>query len=75
MTTTTAEPKTAQKSIWDMTKDDMENAFSKATKQAQQELHSRGSPYIIGDAKGTYAVYPDGKRVFMPYRNKVNEGR
>jgi hypothetical protein len=75
MATATVEPKTGQKNIWDMTKEDMETAFAQATRQAQQDLHSKGSPYIIGDAKGTYAVYPDGKKVFTPYGNRINEGR
>jgi hypothetical protein len=53
-----------------MTRDDMEAAFAKATERAQKELHAKGSPYIIGDADGTYAVYPDGRRIFTPYENK-----
>jgi len=71
MTTLTAKPKTG-KSIWDMSKEDMEAAFAEATKQAQEEIHAKGFPYIIGDKSGTYEVYPDGKRVFTPYR-KNNE--
>ena len=66
---------TAPKRLRDMTKEEMEAAFAEATKQAQDDLHENGLPYIIGDSKGTYAVYPDGKRVFTPYRHKVNEGR
>ncbi|MDR3264679.1 MAG: hypothetical protein LBT15_01585 [Synergistaceae bacterium] len=70
MTTATARPTTDPISIWDMTRDDMEAAFAKATERAQKELHAKGSPYIIGDADGTYAVYPDGRRIFTPYENK-----
>ncbi|MDR1943955.1 MAG: hypothetical protein LBQ19_03950 [Synergistaceae bacterium] len=53
----------------------MEARLAKATKEAQEELHAKGSPYVIGDDKGTYAVYPDGRRVFTPYRSRGNEGR
>jgi hypothetical protein len=63
------------KNLWDMNKEEIETAFAKATKQAQQELHAKGSPYIIGDVKGTYAVYPGGRKVFTPYKDKKNEGR
>jgi hypothetical protein len=45
-----------------------EAALAEATRQARQELHTKGSPYFVGDTKGTYAVYPDGRRVFMPNR-------
>jgi hypothetical protein len=68
---------TAQKSIWDMTKEEIEERMSNATHKAQQEIHEKGHPYIIGDEdnKGVYAVYPDGKKVFTPYGNKTNEGK
>ena len=65
---------TAQQSFMDLTKEEMEARLAKATKRAQEELHASGRPYIIGDTKGTYAVYPDGNRVFTPYRNNANEG-
>ena len=74
MTTATVKPKTG-KNLWDMNKEEMETAFAETTRQAQQELHAKGSPYIIGDAKGTYAVYPDGRRVFTPYKGEIHEGR
>ena len=75
MTTETDKPKTDQKDFMDLTKEEKEAELAKATKRAQAELHAKGIPYIIGDTKGTYAVYPDGKRVFTPYREKVNAGR
>lgn len=75
MTTATANPKTGQKSFMDLTKEEMEIRLAKATKQAQKELHDKGLPYIIGDKKGTYAVFPDGERVFTPYGNQINEGQ
>ena len=73
MTTLTAKPKTG-KSIWDMDKEETEAAFAEATKQAQEEIHAKGFPYVIGDKSGIYEVYPDGKRVFTPYI-KNNEAR
>lgn len=54
-----------------MTKEEIEERLAKATKKAQEELHDRGRRYIIGDTKGTYAIYPDGKMVFTPYGNNV----
>ena len=75
MTTATVNPKTGQKRFMDLTKEEVEAELAEATKQAREELHARGRPYIIGDKRGTYAVYPDGRRVFTPYRSKMNEGR
>jgi hypothetical protein len=68
---------TAQKSIWDMTKEEIEERMSKVAHKAQQEIHDKGLPYVIGDkdSKGMYAVYPDGRKVFTPYGSKTNEGR
>ena len=68
MTIVATKPKT-EKSFWDMSKEEKEAALAKATRQAQLELHAKGSPYIIGDTKGTYAVYPDGERIFTPYKD------
>jgi hypothetical protein len=67
----------AQKSIWDMTKEEIEKRMSKVARKAQQEIHEKGHPYVIGDedSKGRYAVYPDGRKVFTPYGNKTHEGR
>jgi hypothetical protein len=73
MITATAKPKTG-KSLWDMDKEEKETAFAEATRKARQELHAKGSPYFIGDNKGTYAVYPNGERVFMPNKDITNEG-
>ena len=75
MTTATAKPITGQKSFMDLTKEEMEARLAKATEQAQKEIHAKGLPYIIGDKKGTYAVYPDGKRIFTPYGNEINDVR
>jgi hypothetical protein len=75
MPTAIIETKVGQKRFMDLTKEEMEADLAKATQQAQANLHAQGLPYIIGDTKGTYAVYSDGKRVFTPYRNKINEGR
>jgi hypothetical protein len=72
MTTAAAKPKT-EKSFWDMSKEEKEAAFAEATRQARQELHAKGSPYFIGDNRGVYAVYPDGKRVFMPNKDTICE--
>jgi hypothetical protein len=63
------EPKTSQKSFWDLAPEEMEARMAQATKKAQDNLHAQGLPYIIGDSKGTYAVYPDGQRIFTPYPN------
>jgi hypothetical protein len=67
MTITTARPKTGQKRFMDLTKEEMEADLAIATKQAQKEIHAHGLPYIIGDKTGIYNVYPDGKKVFVPY--------
>ena len=76
MTTLTAKPKTDQKRVMDMNKAEVEALFGEAVKQAQQEIHDKGYPYIIGDKSGIYEVYPDGKRVFTPYENlRNNDGR
>jgi hypothetical protein len=61
---------TVEKGIKNMTKEEAEAIFTRAVHRAQQELHANGQPYIIGDTQGTYAVYPDGRRSFKPYRNK-----
>ena len=76
MTTVIAEPKTDQKRVMDMSKEEVEAFFAEATKQAQQEIHAKGLPYVIGDKFGIYNVYPDGKRVFTSYESlRNNEGR
>ena len=66
---------TAGQGIRNMTKEEAEAIFTRAVHRAQQELHTNGHPYIIGDTQGTYAIYPDGRRSFRPYRNSANEGR
>jgi hypothetical protein len=63
-----------QKSFWDMNKEEKEAALAKATKQARDDLHAEGKPYHVGDARGTYAIYPDGKRVFFPNKPKNEDG-
>ena len=76
MATLTAKPKTEQKRVMDMNKAEVEAYFAEAVKQAQQEIHEKGYPYIIGDKSGIYSVYPDGKRVFTPYESlKHIDGR
>ena len=75
MTTTTVTPEAGRKSFMDLSKEEMEARLARATKKARKDLHDKGLPYIIGDMKGIYAVYPDGKRIFTPYSNKSNEGR
>ena len=76
MTTVIAGPKTGQKRFMDLTKEEMEAELAIATKQAQEEIHAKGLPYIIGDKSGIYNVYPDGKRVFTSYESlRNNEGR
>jgi len=66
----------AKKNIWDMSKEEIEAFFAEATKQAQDDLHANGLPYIVGGVSGTYEVYPGGKKVFTPYeRFRVNGDR
>ena len=67
----------AQKSFWDMSKEEIEERMSKVARNAQQELHVKGLPYVIGtvDCSGKVFVYPDGRRVFTPYKSKTNEER
>jgi len=75
MTTIATKPNIVQKRFMDLTKEEMESELAIATKQARDDLHAHGLPYIIGDTKGTYAVYPDGRRVFTPYGgHEINEG-
>jgi hypothetical protein len=62
------ETKTERKRFFDLTKEEMETSLAIATKQAQDELHAKGLPYAIGDSEGIYDVYPDGSRVFTPYK-------
>ena len=65
-----------QKRVMDMDKEEVEAFFAEATKQAQEELHAKGLPYIVGDRYGMYSVYPDGRRVYTPYGGHlVDEGR
>ena len=68
---------TAQKSIWDMSKEEIDERMAKMARKAQQELHAKGLPYVIGtvDCSGKVFVYPDGRRVFTPYKEKMSEGR
>jgi transcription initiation factor TFIIIB Brf1 subunit/transcription initiation factor TFIIB len=68
---------TAQKNFWNMSKEEKEERMSKVAHKAQQEIHDKGLPYIIGDAKGDgmYAIYPDGRKIFKPYNGKIDEGR
>ena len=68
MATVTAKNKTG-KNLWEMTPEETEVAFAEVTRQARQDLHAKGSPYIIGNNNATYAVYSDGKRVLTPKCN------
>ena len=72
MTTLTAKPNTGQKRFMDLTKEEMEARLAKANRRAQNELHAKGLPYIIGNKFGIYSVYPDGKRVFTSYERLRN---
>jgi len=64
-----AKTETDQQSFMDLTKEEMEADLAKATQQARDNLHASGQPYIVGDTKGIYAVYPDKRKVFTPYKN------
>ena len=75
MSTIAARPETGQKRFMDLTKEEMEAELAEATQKARDNLHAQGLPYIIGDTKGTYAVYPDNRRVFTPYKNSGDDGR
>ena len=77
MTTLTAKQETGQKCFMNMNKAEIEAYFAIATEQAQKELHDRGHPYVVGtvNESGMYTIYPDGKKVFKPYKGKMNEGR
>lgn len=66
---------TDQKSICDMSKEEIDERMAKMARKIQQDLHEKGLPYVIGseDHKGMYHVYPDGRRIFTPYgRYKEN---
>ena len=67
---------TTQKNLWDMSKEEIDERMAKMAHKAQQELHSKGLPYVIGtvDCSGKVFVYPDGKRVYTPYKEKMGEG-
>ena len=71
--TTVAEPKKIIKDPMKMTKEEVEEFFSEATRRAQQRLHAKGIPYVIGDKDGMYEVYPDGKKIFTPYSKVKND--
>jgi hypothetical protein len=67
MATATAKPKIGHKRVMDMTKAEVETYFAEAATQAQKEIHAKRLPYTIGDKTGIYNVYPDGKKIFIPY--------
>lgn len=53
--------------IWEnLTKQEKEQFFAEAVKEATDELHSKGLPYVIGAEGGIYEVYPDGSKIFTP---------
>ncbi|GHV40861.1 hypothetical protein FACS1894187_22150 [Synergistales bacterium] len=64
------EVNTRKKSFMDSTPEEMEERLAKTTQRARDNLHANGLPYVIGDDKGVYEVYPDGHRVFTPYRKR-----
>jgi hypothetical protein len=66
MATATLIEKTG-KNLWDMTPEETEKAFVEVVRNSQQDLHAKGSPYIIGNNSGTYAVYADGKKILTSH--------
>ena len=68
--------KTCEKSLFDMSKAEIDEAMAEMARKAKQDLHAKGLPYVVGarDHKGMYHVYPDGRRVYTPYR-KAYESR
>ncbi|MCL2469795.1 MAG: hypothetical protein FWF24_06170 [Alphaproteobacteria bacterium] len=53
--------------IFGKTKEEIEAWAAEATRKAQEEIHAKGLPYVIGDNRGMFKVYPDGRKVFVPY--------
>ena len=54
-----------KKSFFGMNKDEKEALLKEAADEAIAEAHAGGRPTIHGDAKGVYALYPDGHKEYI----------
>lgn len=47
-------------------KEEREKMLGKATHAAIEKIHAAGMPSVHGDEKGTYNLYPDGRKEYLP---------
>ena len=48
-----------------LTKEEKEKLFGKATRKAIAATHAAGRPSCHGDDKGVYELYPDGTKKYI----------
>jgi hypothetical protein len=46
-------------------KEEREKILGKSTRAAIKRLHDAGLPSVHGDDKGTYYLYPDGRKEYV----------
>ncbi len=62
------------KKLWELTKEESEDLFADAARQAIEETHAAGRPSTHGDESGIYYVYQDGRKEYSTlYENEQNE--
>jgi hypothetical protein len=57
------------KSIWDMTKEELEAMLGKGIKEEIAGHHAAGRSTVHGDDKGIYLIHPDGTREYVELYN------
>lgn len=54
------------RSFWDMEKNEQEQFFAEATKEAIEHTHEKGQSTCHKDDKGLYLLCPNGEKQYIP---------
>jgi len=57
------------KSIWDMTREELETMLGKGIEQEIAKHHAAGRSTIHGDDKGIYLIHSDGTKEYVELYN------
>ncbi|MDA8335082.1 MAG: hypothetical protein M0Z41_08860 [Peptococcaceae bacterium] len=57
------------KSVWDMTKEELEAMLATAAQREIARHHAAGRPTAHGDDKGVFLLHPDGTKEYVKLYN------